>query len=231
MKTGTGLARYERLIADFASGYNTPDFKVRRMGEFKSSPTDQAFNAVFYGYTEISNTLDALKMSEVLIGLTPPRSKQIKRDEYIQFLIGAYLQEIYILQQRLSAYATKMTRLFRKPSMLSLIDALVDQTLGDIIKTRGSHVHSIRYTDEKLNFLSALAFIERNKGDAILELDIDVDREYKAVQREWKERVRQNNKVTSVIIDAFFDALFHVVSKDGTIVLPRTGKTSKQNAY
>ena len=36
------------------------------------------------------------------------------KDEYIKFLVGAYLQEVYVLEQRLSAYAKKTSRLYKK---------------------------------------------------------------------------------------------------------------------
>jgi len=92
MKPLSGYARYQTALAKFASAYMDPASKAKMRGEQYLRPTDKAFASVFNGFTEIANTLEALELAEVLIGLPAPKSRRIKKDEYLKFLIGAYLQ-------------------------------------------------------------------------------------------------------------------------------------------
>jgi hypothetical protein len=145
------------LMADFASAYLEPAFRKRKAGESYELPTDSQFSAIFHGFTEITAALDALSLVEVLVGVAPPRTKHIKKDHYLQFLVGAYLQEMYILEQRLTSYAKKISRLYRKPTLPSTVHRIVYEPLEGIINTRGAHVHSYRFTDQHLDMVSTLA--------------------------------------------------------------------------
>src|SRR5699024_4261032 len=94
-----------RQMADFSSAHIDPLVKAKQSDADRSRAVDENFSAVFFGFTEIIDTLDALEMCEKLVGVAPPRSKHVESDKYLKFLVGAYLQEMYILEQRMTAYA------------------------------------------------------------------------------------------------------------------------------
>lgn len=204
------------LMADFASAYLDPAFKKRKAGQAFELPSDGQFSTVFYGFTEISEALDALSLTEVLIRLAPPRSKKIEKDRYLKLLVSAYLQEIYILEQRLTAYAKKISRLYHKPSLPSLVHHVVYEPLEGIISTRGAHVHSRRFTDEHLDIVSTMALFRRlghKLGD-------DLEFEYALARDEWGKRIKTNNEATRSLVDQYCKLLRAVMCKDGKIVLP-----------
>jgi hypothetical protein len=112
MKPHSGFDKLLIAMADFAADYLRPLREAEKRGEKLVRPTDSAFENVFFGFMEISDTLDVLALTETLFRLAPP-AKRIKKSQYLQFLIGAYLQEVYILEQRLKAYAKKTARLYK----------------------------------------------------------------------------------------------------------------------
>ncbi|HZW25585.1 MAG TPA: hypothetical protein VFF26_08890 [Gallionella sp.] len=218
-----GFDRFQRAMSVFAKHYIDPAWKSKKTkGIVLDRPTDSAFSSVFYGYIEISNTLEALKLCETLIGVAPPRSKAVKHDEYFKFLVGAYLQEMYILEQRLSTYATRMSRLYKKPQIMQIIDQFVSKALEGIVNTRGAHVHAQRYSDNELDTLSTLTLISQFDVSYTEHLK----EQYWWVQLEWGKKVKTNNSATREIVDHYFDVLYPLMTKDDRVVLPRAGKSS-----
>lgn len=215
MNTKTGFVRFQRLMADSATEHFGPLIPRLKGGKISDLP-DKNFVQIFYGFTDISATLDALKLTEILMGLSPPRSSKVKKDDYLKFLVGAYLQEVYILEQRLSAYGKKISRLYQRKDLPEKVKQIVYEPLEKIINTRGSHVHQERYTDEELNIVSMLVLLNHLK-DAYGE---DVQFEYAHARKKWKSRIEQNNKATESIVDQYFDLLFINMCKEGKLLLP-----------
>ena len=204
-------------MADFASAYLDPAFKKQKAGEPYELPTDGQFSSVFYGFTEISAALEGLSLTEVLIGVAPPRAKRIEKDRYLNFLVGAYLQEVYILEQRLTAYAKKISRLYRKPALPSAARRIVYEPLAGIIDTRGVHVHSHRFTDAHLDMVSTMALFRRLGH----QLGDDLDFEYTVARHEWSKRINTNNEATRHLVDQYCKLLRAVMCEKGKIVLPQ----------
>lgn len=219
-----GFQRYQETILDFSTEYLEPAWQARKnKTELPASPTDALFSTVFYGFTEIVSTIDALKLCQTLIRVAPPRSKAILPDEYFKFLVGAYFQEMYILGQRLDTYAKRMSRLYRKPQILPIVNEHILSPLSGINRTRGAHVHAQRYTDKDLDMLSTYSLLSRHDA----EFADHLEDQYWLAQREWGEKVKNNNAAVKILADRYFDLLYPVVTKDGEFFLPRTGRGRK----
>ena len=216
MNTHGGYDALLKKMADFASDYLDPAWKKRKAGESHELPTDGAFSDVFHGFTEIGSALETLALTEELLSLAPPRSKRVDKDNYIKFLVGSYLQEMYILEQRLTAYATKLSRLYRNRSLPGTVKRVVYEPLEGLINTRGAHVHQRRFSDERLDSVSTLALFRRVGH----ELGEDLEFEYKLAQLYWSKRVRENNLSTRRIVDQYCALLEAVICKDGKVTLP-----------
>jgi hypothetical protein len=63
----TGFLRYQAAILELAQTYITPAYNAKKAGK-PVAPADPSFWLLFTGFTEISNTLDALRLAE----LRPP---------------------------------------------------------------------------------------------------------------------------------------------------------------
>lgn len=219
-----GFARFQRVMSTFSKSYIDPALKSKReMGVVLDRPTDSAFSSVFDGFIEIANALDALKLCETLIVIAPPRSKVIKHDEYIKFLVGAYLQEMYILEQRLSTYATRMSRLYKNPQIDRNFKQLIEKSLEGIVSIRGKHVHAKRYSDDELDMLSTLTLISQFDST----YTEHVQDQYKLTKLEWGKKIKTNNSETRKIVNYYFDILYPIMTTNDQIALPRVGKSAK----
>jgi hypothetical protein len=211
--------QFGSMIADFGAAYIDPAYKRMKAGVEYTQPTDSQFAAIFYGFIEISDTLESLSLSERLIGVSPPRAKGIDKDKYLKLLVGTYLQEIYILEQRLTAYAKKISRLYGKKGLPPAVQRVVYEPLEGIIGTRGSHVHNRRFSDRHLDSVSTLALFRRighQFGD-------DLDFEYKIAQREWKKKTMKNNVEIHRILEQYFRLLQIVMTSNDKIIFPTSG--------
>ena len=122
-----GLQHFQAVMADFAAEYIKPMVEAKQAGSELERTTDKAFRDIFFGYTEITATLDAIDLVEILISVSPPRSKRVIKDDYIKFLVGSHLHEIYMLEQRMTAYATKISRLYKNADLSSMVKAIVHE--------------------------------------------------------------------------------------------------------
>lgn len=181
---------------------------------------DTAATVLVYGFREIESTLKAIDLIETMIGVAAPRSRRVPKHEYLKFLIGAYLQEVYILEQRLTAYATKIGRAYKPRFDATAILQSIQKTFGSMVQLRGEHVHSKRYEDKRIDILQGLAFVESLVDD----LHVTTELEYKNVQNEWLKFAKGRNTTIRAFLQYYFEYLLAGISEDGVLILPRTGR-------
>lgn len=219
----SGYSDYEELMAEWASDYMKPIVEYHQKGTLTEPSKHKPFNTIFYGFTEISNTFHALKLSEVLVSVAPPRSVRINDDEYIKYLISTYLQDVYILKERLISYAKKLKRMHERSGRGDLVLAHIDplfefvkSSLDGLVDTRGTHVHANRYSDDELDNVAQLALISRYNP----EYEPHYKFSYKKAQRTWSARIKTNNEATEKLLDHYFENLIKVVRVNGSVFMP-----------
>ena len=205
------------LMADFAADYLDPAFKKKQAGEVHHRPTDTMFEEIFRGFTEIGASMDTLELLEELLKAPPSRRKAIRKDRYLKFLIGSYLQEMYILEQRMTAYGKKISRLYGARPLPAAIKEMVYTPLENLISVRGAHVHERRFSDEHLDRLGMFATLNC-VGHTLGE---HLEDEYFTSQITWAERVSKNNKSTRKIIDQYCAMIKPIITDSGKIFIPK----------
>ena len=132
-----------------------------------------------------------------------------------------YLNEVYILQQRLKCYFTIVGRLYRndrrhqgiRKSIETLI-SLVENTLKGIINTRGTHVHRMRFTDEGLDRLNLQEFLSKHGGDELKVIKNLFKFDYGSIRKRYKQIINKNNEQIKKMLDACFDILYEIVADE-----------------
>ena len=219
----TDHRKFEQLIADWAGEV------VRFYAESKMEPEEdlRKFVQIFlFGYGEITDCVDALELSEILLNVSKPRSKKIASDRYLRFIINSYIQEMYILKKRLLTYRTQLQRFYRRLKWDSQFEKatthlpiLVSKSLNKIIETRGRHVHQERYTDVDLDITSQLAFIAKFNDS----FDERAREEYDWSKKLWHVRVKANNEILRDLLKIYFGAIFEGVTDNRELVWPNKG--------
>ncbi len=218
-----GYDRYLSVISDWSGEVMKPVYVDRKKGKKTTIPNEEFFRKIFYGFTEIKDSLESLQLSERLVGSNPPRLKNLPLDEYLRYHVNAYLQEMYILQQRLSTYTKWIDRVYRKAPVGKKIkktapslNEYIYKSLENIIKRRGAHVHQMRYDDEDLKDLSISTLISIHKK----EFEEDAKFTYQLTKTKWHAKIKKNNVDTLKVLDEYFDEIHDLIVDDGKIIEP-----------
>lgn len=141
----------------------------------------------------------------------PPKVKssgqvKITYQKYIIYHIENYLQEIYILQERMKRFLKFLSKKFRKKGQIQISSTLdrclelFKEAVNNIVKIRGGHVHDRRYNDENLSALWLFDYVKENHPDLerayCLSLFITTN--------EWLQRIERDNESLISIIDEIF---------------------------
>ncbi|MFC2076287.1 hypothetical protein ACFLT7_04310, partial [candidate division KSB1 bacterium] len=70
----------------------------------KQTKEDHLFSKIFFGFIEIRESYEALLDFEVYFARYPYRNTRISLVRHIRFCVESYLNEIYILKERMVSY-------------------------------------------------------------------------------------------------------------------------------
>ncbi|MGS0998772.1 hypothetical protein [Rhodanobacter sp. UC4451_H18] len=223
--------KYQASMADWTSWLMSSKGKgIPEASDFSEQELE-LLNEVFRRFAEISQTMDNLELCLSFIGARTPRREGLKLDAYLNYHITFYLQEIYILKERLKTHAIKTMRLRKRlghsidrGAYKKLIDT-VEQSLSPIVSVRGSHVHDRPFTDDDMKMLGAYSFLAVQRPD-----DPNWSRyaraEYSEVKQTWVERLGNNQKELKKLLDVFCSFLHAEVFEGGLLTVPN--KSSKR---
>lgn len=219
-----GFLRYEKLMVDWGSNTIKPLYEMQQFGQ-KPKPIDNFFEVTFKGFSEISNTVEALRLTQLFISLSPPRSSSIQKPEYLKYHVSVHLQEVYILKERLKTYATKIMRAYAKTSRRDFATETIKPLIEDVltslekvVESRSHHVHGTRYSDEDLDRASLFSFVDKHSDSEEFEGISKIS--YLAAKNKWQELAKSNVDAIKSLLDHYFDVLFEVITENGEIYPP-----------
>jgi hypothetical protein len=195
------------------------------------SPEQQLFSRLWWGYVEIEDSYEVLPDVAVYIRRFPSNLGEIPKVRYLQYHIGSFLNEVYILLQRLDAYTKTVTRSYRKDDRLKAMAAQLDSLntylsgFSRIVEVRGSHVHVVRYSDEGLDRLSLLELLSRDGKPGVNRVLFQFH--LRETRKKWVRIIGESVGKIQQILDAYFDVLNEIIfDGDGELIVPfkRTSK-------
>lgn len=231
-----GYKEFEKLMADFAPTFLEPIVQKKLQNQdFYAEQTDFEY-VIFNGFSEISNSLRTLNLIEKFIHIDPPLDDDINYSNYLTYHVHNYLQEMYILKERLNMYATKIQRKYNKVFDKKLLESIFNP-LFKIIKTtldgitgengaRNKHVHAEKFQDEELKWLSSTTFLA-NFHD---EFKIPSEVAYQSAKNKWHKTIYNNNQELGKLIDIYFNTIYKIISVEGKVVLPETYTKQSNNS-
>lgn len=179
------------------------------------------------GYTEIIASYDS--MTEIPLYLKRFPSGLEWKSKYLEFVVVNYLNETYILSERLGAYTKKVSRIYKNtPRATKLIEHIkeVDKKMNDFFLninfTRGRHVHEKRFHDDDLQRLVYLEILYQNIKT---HSDKFVESEYKKAlafnKTKWHNFIEKRNKGYEDLLGVYFSIMYSVIfDKNGDFLTP-----------
>ena len=241
MSTINGYAKFEKLMADFAPSFMEPIVKKKLENDDYFSTHKGIEFIIFNGFSEISNSLITLRLIERFIEINPPKEDGINYSNYLTYHVHNYLQEMYILKERLKTYSKKIQRNYSKvingdgvtkivESLMQIITKALSGITGDG-GARNLHVHSEKFKDDELNWLSSTTFL----ADFENEFKIQSEIAYEMAKNKWYKTIKDNNNELDNLIDMYFNTIHAIISIDNKVVLPKeyteaSNKTLERNS-
>jgi hypothetical protein len=182
-----------------------------------------------YHLAEIQTTLDTMRDIEFYMGRFPYSEAKIAKHRHLVFHVQAFLNELYILQQRLMALLTFIERNHRGDSRLSYIKDVCDllrnfvtSSMKKGVEIRGRHVHKWRLSDNDHDRLIGMSLYMSMPHPSFQKAFMAYyESEYKKIRKRRREWVAGGIKSSQELVDGFFDALFELVfDASGTMMYP-----------
>lgn len=188
------------------------------------SEEDGFKSRIFFGFTEINETYEVLKDIEAYIRNTSHEEGEVSSVREIKYHVNSFLNEIYILKERLIAYLNFIDKEYKRgedyrrirPSIEPLYK-MVSSGLQNVVNTRGYHVHQRRYSDDDLDRLSTLKLLADNTEgpwDDLFRV------EYLEVREKWIDRVDSSNESIETLNDRYFGKLYGLLFEEEDLILP-----------
>ncbi|MGQ5269530.1 hypothetical protein [Xanthomonas arboricola] len=185
-------------------------------------------DAVFRRFTELTDAIDRLDLCLSFIKSRAPRRRDLKLYDYLMYHLTFYIQEVYILNERMDSYAKTILRLRQKRGLPTAKDRYeklqknVRLHLSQIVSERGSHVHDRAFNDERMRELSTFSFlaVHATNNREWVKMAEDL---YRASKETWIEQLTINRDAISVLMNQYCKALH----SDVAALLPKISSKPK----
>jgi len=220
------LSAIEQYRQDFEHAIKNRLFNLKgpRVVNRALTPKDRFLGKMFGAFNELQKSFETLEDIAFYVARFPYRNTRVTPERHLQFCVEAYLNEVYLLQERLLAFVKLVERQYKKDKdeafariqFQSLADS-IRQSLKGVVGARATHVHEVRFTDPDIDRLSMIALLSRNRDGKSDELRRVYFRlEYDDAKGKWRDKLSQNNKTIRSMLDMVYDNLYGLIFETTT---------------
>lgn len=212
----------ESLMSTILGNASTKPIK-----HINSPKEDFIANKLFRPMWEILLSMQSIENIRIYAKRFPYKRQNVSRYSYLRYHIENYLNEVYLLHNRLKAYLALIEKAYKKSSfsnnVLTITEPLktvVEISLENLLNMRGYHVHEYRYTDKELDRLSTLELFSESSNEFGPLINVFYIRAYKDIRKAWVVRINNDIDAISTLLEYYFHRLMLAISKDGKILFP-----------
>ena len=186
------------------------------------SPTHKFKINLCQGFMEIQKSHDVLISVRTYFASSP---RGVQPSQYLSFLIHAYLNEAYIIEERMGKYLKRLTRSAGKYSDVRLrlekIEPILEEKVEmgfkqlNLKESRNSHVHKQKHSDPGCGRLATWELLLSPPGwSTNKEYKKCHKAELKIVRQSWDEVFVENELSIKELLDEYFGSLLDAICKD-----------------
>ena len=186
-------------------------------------------NKIFRPMSEIMYAIEAIENIAVYARSFPYKRQGISRIAYLKYHVENYLNELYLLKNRLIKYLKLIEKSYKKSNIsehvshtIAPLYKVVSKTLKGYIEVRGSHVHENRYSDNDFDRLSTLELLskgsDKNKFSETMTQLSNVA--YSDIRKKWVDKINADFEGIQNLLDLYFEHLLIAISKNGDLIFP-----------
>jgi hypothetical protein len=195
-------------------------------------PLDSFYSCVYYNFMEIYQIYENLQNIVKYVSYFPRTTSQPEKVNYLRFLIGAYLNEVYRLEERLKMFIKKVNRKHKNDSRYPMINKLsknmiqlVENSMENIKKIRHNHVHERRFNDKDIERAESVIvyeeMIEEIKEILPKMIIPSFKKDFKKARENWKRIFVKNNSDIKNLLDSLFLEINKIIfTEDGKLIYP-----------
>lgn len=212
------------------SAFDTILSKTPYTNEFKPPIPKTYFlaNKLFRPLSEIMNSFECLENILVYVRSFPYKRQGISRVSYLKYHVENYLNELYILKNRLVAYCMILERAYRKSDnaesiaiTLTSISQKVHGVFEGYISIRGVHVHEHRFSDHDFDRLASLELLTTHSTDLPDILICEYNEAYKEIRTKWVAKIESDLKALEKLLDYCFTGFSEAITCNDTVLMPK----------
>ncbi len=184
-------------------------------------------NKLFRPMTEILNSLESIENIAFYTQNFPYEDEALSKVSYLKYHVENYLNEIYLLKNRMIAYLKLLVRAYKKSKYseyvfktISPLFSLISKGLDGYIKIRGAHVHENRYSDIDFDRLTTLEFFANRHGELSKPMSHLLNRAYTETETKWVDNIKQALEGIKKIIEFYFSTLIEAITEGGLLIFP-----------
>lgn len=200
---------------------------ARVVSKISSDKTKFIWGKIFQGYSEIHSSVERLKNIEKYTRRFPYREMGVSEVDYLRYNIENYLSENYILRERMKTYNTKIIRAYKNSNNsekitkeISECSKIITASFDSIVKIRGGHIHSCRYTDEELDRLSSLELLSASSAKYNYAFFFMYSKAYKDSRKKWVITMKRNLASIDSILEYFCKTLLTNITDGDRFIYP-----------
>jgi hypothetical protein len=186
-------------------------------------------NKLFRPLSEIIQTVQSIENIAVYIKSFPYKRQKISRVAYLKYHVENYLNEIYVLKNRLISYLQLIDKSYKKSTAGSEVSkktlplyTLTSEALKNYTDIRGAHVHKYRYSDDdfdRLSSLELLTMVEREDKFGIIMVNLS-NQAYSEIRTKWVKKINSDITEINRLLEIYFENILLAITKDEELIFP-----------
>jgi hypothetical protein len=177
--------------------------------------------------SEIEASYRSLLVAEEYIQQLPSGNTNITRSQHLRYVVETWLNEVYILKERLKRFLQVLEELFAKGARRKTVKQITQpqfthntRVFEQLTSIRSYHIHRARYNDKELGNLE---FLEQTldmpaAGPLRHSLAGHIDELYVAIRDKRVQELGSRNQAIAEMLDEFFSTIYPIVfDEDGAI--------------
>jgi hypothetical protein len=216
---------HQNVMMNSILGLEGPKSCDRNTSPYEKFVADKLFRP----FNEIMQTIESIRNIGVYARSFPYKRQGISRATYLKYHVENYLNELYLLKNRLITYLKAIDRSYKKSDIAEHVSktiaplyTFVSDTLKNYIEVRGAHVHQHRYSDDDFDRLSTLELLTLGGrvdkfGTTMTHLS---DRAYSEIRKKWVAKISADIKGINKLLDYYFEVLLQAISEDKNLKIP-----------
>jgi len=185
---------------------------------------EKTLRILFENMREISILLSNLRDSKKYVWMNPSKSKYSKKNipmaRYLNYHLHSYLNNLYILEERIKSFLKKIKRATNNSQLkdsISKFEINIIEILKETRNIRNNHVHQARYIDEDISRLESFEDYLKTDFNSIIISKKHISMAYSKVKAEWLKYMKNNNDLIADLISKYFDFITTcIIDEDGS---------------